>query len=238
MIDEKNKNCPGTCGGESKFDGFVESIEEEIRNENWQRLWDKYGKFVTYASCAILLGVGVYGMWQKQDLSDREAISSRFTVVQSALMSGQIDAAISEIKALSTVSKKDYATLAKFEYAGALRAKKDQLALSEYKMIFEDKDVNKMLRDLSYIFYVSSAIDLMSTKDILANIDSFIKNLSENYVGQTWDLLAKETLAFCHMKAGNNDLAKSTLESLAKTTGIPDNMAERARVLIHSIGQK
>ena len=95
------------CGGcESKIDAFTDSIEEEIRNENWKKLWDKYGKFVTYVSLGVILSVGVYNMWQKKDISEREAISYKFTSVQNLIMAGNVDVALSQIKELSVVDKK------------------------------------------------------------------------------------------------------------------------------------
>lgn len=237
MADDK-KNNQDIDLEQKRIDSFVDSIEEEIRNENWQRLWNKYGKLITYASSALLIGVGIYGMWQRQDLADREAISSRYTIVQSMIMSGNQDSALSQLKELSNVSKKDYATLSKFEYAAVLRDKEQKDALVEYRAIFEDKKVNEVLRDLAYIFYVNSAIDLMNTKDIEENIDGFIKELQEKHIGKYWDLFAKETLAFCYMKKGDNELAKAALESLAKTTGISESMAERAKMLLRIAGEQ
>lgn len=218
-----------------KTDSFVDSIEEEIRNENWQRLWDKYGKLITYVSCAVIAGVGVYGMWQKQDLAEREAISSRYTFVQSAIVEND-KSALSQIKELSQVSKKDYATLAKFEYAAILKQKHDKQALAEYKSIFESKKTNKILQELAYIFYVNSALDLMPTKELASEIDKFIKNLKEKYIGKSWDLFAKEALAFCYMKQGDITASKKALMDLAKTTGITEGMRERTKILLHSIG--
>jgi len=237
MFNKKNNHTKLNFGPEiQKTDNFVDSIEEEIRNENWQRLWDKYGKLITYISCAIIAGVGIYGMWQKQDRADREAISTRYTFIQSALVSGDSQSAISQIKELSGVSKKDYATLAKFEYAAILRQNQDKKALEEYKQIFEDKKVNNILRDLAYIFYVNSSMDLMSTKDLFSEIDNFIKNLKEKYIGKSWDLLAKESLAFCYMKQGEKEQAKTALMDLAKTHGITESMLERTKILLHSLG--
>ena len=218
-----------------KSDHFVDSIEEEIRDENLQRMWQRYGKLVIYTVFTILISVTVYNMWQRQDLSEREAIASKFILVQNAIMSGNNETALSELRALSNASKKDYATLAKFEYAAILRDKEQPDALAEYKSIYEDKKVNEIMRNLAYIFYVSSAIDLMSTKEISKNIDNFTEELKKNHVGKYWDLLAKETLAFCYIKKGDNKMAKEALEALAKTAGIPANMAERTKILLNSI---
>lgn len=235
MFNKKNNHMDLNEFDKQKTDSFVDSIEEEIRNENWQRLWDKYGKLITYISCAIIAGVGIYGMWQKQDRADREAISTRYTFIQSALVSGDNQSAISQIKELSGVSKRDYATLAKFEYAAILKQNQDKKALSEYKEIFEDKKNNNILRDLAYIFYVNSALDLMPAKDLISNIDNFIKNLKEKYIGKSWDLLAKESLAFCYMKQGDKEQAKIALMDLAKTHGITESMLERTKILMHSL---
>ncbi len=235
MFNKKNNHMNPNEFDNQKTDSFVDSIEEEIRNENWQRLWDKYGKLITYVSCAIIAGVGIYGMWQKQDRADREAISTRYTFIQSALVSGDNQTAISQIKELSGVSKKYYATLAKFEYAAILKQNQDKKALSAYKQIFEDKKTNNILRELAYIFYVNSALDLMATKDLFSDTDNFIKNLKEKYIGKSWDLLAKESLAFCYMKQGDKEQAKIALMDLAKTHGITESMLERTKILLHSL---
>jgi hypothetical protein len=232
MIDNKNNIDPNE---DKKFDSFVESIEEEIRNENWQRLWNKYGRAVSYAICTILVAVGVYGMWQKQDFADKEAISAKYTIIQDMIMSGDTKSAIPQIKELSSVSKRNYAVLAKFEYAALLRGYGDKRALTEYRAIFEDRKTEEMLRDLAYIFYVNSCIDLMSASEIMTAMSGFIENLKTKYVGKTWDLLAKETLAFCYLKDGDTNAAQETLNALAKTSGIPDSMINRVKILLRSI---
>ena len=232
MLKEK-----GPCNSceNNKVDGFIESVEEEIRNENWQILWNKYGKFITYATTVLVVGVAIFGFWQRKDLEEKEAISARFSLVQSMLLSGDNAKAIWQLKELSSVSKKDYATLSKLEYASVLRNKNDKDSLNQYKSVFEDKEVNVIFRDLAYIFYVNASLDLMQGTEIKNSLDSFIKELSEKYTKGPWLLMAKESLAFCYITQGKNDLAKAALESIAKTTGVPANMAERARVLMQSI---
>jgi len=237
MKKEKGTCKPCKSCEEKMADSFVESIEEEIRNENWQIIWNKYGKVITYAASAVIIGVAVYSMWQRQDLADKEAISSRFTLVQNMIMSGDLNKAIPQIKALSTVSKKDYANLAKLEYAAVLREKNDKEALVQYKALFSDPKVNSIVSELAYILYVNASIDIMPAKEILLNIDGFIKELSEKYSKGHWSLIAKESLAFCYIKLGKNDLAKEALESLVKTTGVPNDMAERAKIILQSINK-
>lgn len=237
-MKENDKQRPWNNFNQQKSDHFVDSIEEEIRDENWQRMWKKYGTLIVGFTSAVLISVAVYNMWQRQDLADREAISSKFSLIQNAIMSGDETTVLSQLRGIAGASKKNYATLAKFEYAALLRKKQQPDALAEYKSIYEDKKVDDSLRSLSYILYVNSAIDLMSAKEISENIDNFIEELQKNHVGKNWDLLAKETIAFCYIKKGDNKMAKEALENLAKTTGIPENMAERTKILLHSIEEE
>ncbi|MDR2458879.1 MAG: tetratricopeptide repeat protein [Holosporales bacterium] len=226
---------PQNLNEDKRFDSFIDSIEEEIRNENWQRLWEKYGKLATCSICAIIMAVGGYNMWQKQDLKDRESISARYVEIQNLAMMGNVSEAMAQFKVLSTTSQTDYATLAKFEYAALLRRNSDQSAILEYKTLYESKKTNVLIRDLAYVFYVLTCLDLMSTEDLMTNIDGFIQSLKTKYVNGAWTLLAQEAMAFCYLKKGDNNLAKEVLQSLAKTRGITAIMADRVRVLLHSI---
>ena len=236
MVENKN-NVSHDHADNEKADAFITSIEEEIRNENLQTIWDKYGKLITGASVAFLIAVGVYGMWQKQDASDREAISTKFSILQNTIASGvNPESYLPQLRELANVSKKDYAVLAKFEYAAVLRKQEDDNALAQYKSIFEDRHVNPILKELAYIFYVNTCLDLMKPSDLINSVEMFIGDLSGKYRDGFWPLLAQETLAFCYIKSDKTELAKKTLEELAKASEVPAGMAQRAKTILNSLG--
>ncbi len=242
MNDKKNDKiinlgCKSGCGtcNEKSTDAFIENIEEEIRQENWQRLWDKYGKFITYASCVILAGAGFYGMWQRQDMADREAISAKYTEVQMNLMSGNPGIALNQLREISNVSKKEYAILAKLDYAAIMRDQGDKKALAEFKSIYSDQKAHELYRGIAYIFYVNAALDLMTQAEIVTALPEFIKDLKASYKGKAWDIMAKESLAFCYIKQGDKESAKQTLTEIAKSTNVPEAMLERCKILLHSL---
>ncbi|MDR0640452.1 MAG: tetratricopeptide repeat protein [Holosporales bacterium] len=227
MDDKKNDSNTSA----PKFDVFVESIEEEIRNENWQMLWNKYGKLVSCVFVGCILSVGVYNMWKQRTSSEIEAISHRYSMVQNLLNAGHMDQALPQIKELASSAKEPYKTLSKMMYAAILREKGDKAAIDQYKQISEDKKADKMFQELAYILYVNTCIDLMPPKDIMKELDGFIENLSTKCVNGVWEMFAIEALAFCYIKDGKNDLAKEVLLKLAKTPEIPQSMGERARDL-------
>ncbi len=227
----------GNIDQDRAADIFAESIQEEIRQENWQKLWNKYGKFVTSVFVASLIIVGGYNTWQKHDLAEKEAISTRFTAVQGLIMDEQVDKAIDQIKELTTVSKDNYALLAKLEYAGLLLQKSDPKVLDIFKSIHENPKVDSLFKDLAYILYTNAALDLMDTKTLMKELDPIVKTIStERFLKGPWNIIARETLAFCYIKLGDNNMAKSILNDLAKTENIPAGIAERTRILIQHLG--
>ena len=218
-------------------DSFIDSIQEEINKENWKRIWEKYGKLISICVSCLLIGSIGYNVWQKQDLEDREAISASFTSAQNELAADRTKSAITSFKEIGKSSKHNYAALAKLEYAAILREKQDKEALQQYKSIFENNKVNSSIKDLAYIYYINTAIDLMPEDELKTQLPSFISNLLSKYIGKSWDILAKETLAYCYLKQGDTNKAKEILEELAKTEDIPAGILERARELVQYISE-
>lgn len=234
-IDCSRKSC---CAPDRATDIFAESIKEEIQQENWQNLWKKYGTVIISVIAGLIIIFGIHGMWEKKNLEEREAISAKFTTVQTMLMSGDFDKAMSQLKDISHVDNKSYALLAKMEYAATLSKNNDKKALEVYKSIFDDQKEDVLFRNFSYILYVNLAIDIMDAKTLSAEIGNMINILSDKTFQEgPWNLIAKEALSYCYIKSGKNDHAKKILENLVKTDGIPEGIAERTRLLIQSLGE-
>lgn len=218
-------------------DSFIDSIQEEINKENWKRIWEKYGKIISIGvSCLIIVSIG-YNVWQKQDLEDREAISASFTNSQNDLAADRTKSALTGFKEIGKSSKHNYAALAKFEEAAILREKQDKTALEKYKEVFENNKINNSIKDLAYIYYINTALDLMPEDELKTQLPSFISNLLGKYIGKYWDILAKETLAYCYLRQENTEKAREALEELAKTENVPAGMLERARELVQYISE-
>ncbi|MDR1488861.1 MAG: tetratricopeptide repeat protein [Holosporales bacterium] len=219
-----------------EIDSFAESIEEEIRAENLKIFWKKYGSTIVGIIIAIVILAGVHNMWQKKQNEELEAISSKFVVAQNMIMQNKQSEALSALKEISRAGKKEYAFLAKFEHAALLQEEADKKVevIEIYKTISEDTKVSEVFRNLAYIYYVNAFLDTSADKDL----EEMVKNLvSDKFQKGEWHILAKESLAYCYIKMGKKDLAKNTLEALAKTEGIPNNIAERCRIILPGLRQ-
>jgi hypothetical protein len=237
-VSNNNKKPPDNKIGAltDKIDSFTESIMDEIRNENMKKLWNKYGKAVTILCVGLFFAVGAYNMWKSNDTEEREAISMRFVEVQNMIMAGEERKAIRELSELSSVKKREYAVLARLEKAAILAKSKDREAIDVYKSIADDKKIDVMFRDLAYILYVNTFLDVAEGKSDLEKIPNIIDRLTDDSIQNgPWSLIAKESLAFCYIKVRNKRKAHEVLESLVTTEGIPADMLNRCRILRQSV---
>lgn len=240
MADNYNNDFKQSANGNKRpvYDSFIDSVEEEIRKENYQKLWNKYGKFITaIVSLSLIVATG-YSFWKKHDLKEKEAISAQFTLAQNELNSNKNDRALSHFRELGKCKKKNYATLAKLEYASLLVDKRDKKAIAEYKSIHDNNELPQLYRDLAYIYYVNTSLDLLEDKELKTKIPEFVKQLSDKYVGKKWNFLALESLGYCYIKQHDYTKAKTILSELAKTENIPEAMLERTRELIQYVNQQ
>ena len=211
MTDNYNSNFNQPNGKDKQpvYDSFIDSIEEEIRKENYQKLWNKYGKLITIVVSLALVGTTGYSFWKKHDLQEKEAISAQFTIALNELNSDKNGSALAHFRELGKCKKKNYATFAKFEYATLLMDKRDKKAIAEYKSICDNKKVEQLYRDLAYVYYVNK-----------------------------WNFLALESLGYCYVKQHNYVKARDTFSELAKSEKIPEAMLERTREMIQYVNQQ
>jgi hypothetical protein len=227
----KNKSKDNKDAGPPQYDLFTESIEEEIKKEDWQKLWGKYGKIVSAFVVCALVGIFVFNYWQKQRLEEREAMSTQFVMALNLSSLGDQESAISAFRAISQTNHHGYASLAKFEIAAILRKKNDKGAVDVYKELSQDVNYDKSTTDLAYIYYVRTALEFVEKDKIEQLLPEFVSGLLKIIKENTAKVLALESLAYCYIRSGQKDLASETLENLIKTEGVPSAMLDRAKVV-------
>ncbi len=59
-------------------DILFEEIDDELRHDQANKLWQAYGQYVIALCVAIVVGVGGYQAWRHYDLTTRQAAGERF----------------------------------------------------------------------------------------------------------------------------------------------------------------
>ncbi|MCX7337736.1 MAG: tetratricopeptide repeat protein [Alphaproteobacteria bacterium] len=222
-----------------KFDEFLEEIEGDIRQEKLQKLWKDYGKIVIGVAIAVLAFANGYMIWQNHKVKQNELISEHFVGAQQLLEDGKLNEAVGVMDALSKRSHKGYAFLAQFVSAAALAkdgtAENIAKAKETYRLIANDKSIDRIFCDLASIFWVNLESDTIKStqKGELKQCLDILEPLLHK--DNPWRCLAMETKSLLLYKNGQISEAVDLFTALAQDPKASEQMRERARLMSQSL---
>ena len=124
-------------------------VDEEVRQEEYKKLWDRYGTLLIAVSAAVIAAVAGWKAYQYYTLKQTEAASILFFDGAKAAAEGKAEDAQ---RLMGLVKTPGYAQLGRLQVAGALAGSgKKQEALAAYDAIAADATVDATLRDAAAI---------------------------------------------------------------------------------------
>ena len=107
---------------------IVQEVEEDVRRERYEQLWNKYGNYVIGAAAVLVVAVGGYQAWTAYDTNQRQQVSDKYEGAQKLVGPGKAADAEAHFADLSQSGYSGYATLSKFNLVGTYLAqnKRDQ----------------------------------------------------------------------------------------------------------------
>jgi hypothetical protein len=205
---------------------IFDEIDEDLKRDQMQLLWARYGKIVMAAVAAIVLLVALrqgYAAWQT---SQAEASASAY---QQALKSDDIVAALEAQRGQLT---NGYAMLAQFQIA-AEQAASDDFAAAEasYLALASDASLDPMYQQAATLLSVMVAPQDTDVSALEARLSDL-----ETAAGP-WQAMALETGAGLALRNGNKDAAVAKYKRLAEMADVPAGMRQRAERMIVMLGE-
>jgi hypothetical protein len=211
-------------------DILLREIDEELQQEKYSELWEKYGKFFIAIVVVIVIGVGGYQGWQSYDLSNRQQQSTRFAAAMNAIAEQPEDARKTFAKIADDVSG-GYALMAQFQNAGLLAKNGDRTAATAaYAKISSNTSINTIYRDLATILGALNELDQADPAALTATLAPL--RATEN----PWRHSATELTALLALRVGDKKIARDLLTTLSKDATAPNGMKSRVSEIITQIG--
>lgn len=207
---------------------LIREIDEELRQDQFNKLWSRYGKIILVVAGLCVASVAGYQFWVKYDLDTRQAIGEKFDKAQKLAEEGKTDDAA---KAFDQLAKDSggYGLLAKFQAAALLAKKGDTAgAIAAYDAIAQDKDASKLYQELAVI--LSAGLQVNAADADAQKITDRLKPLTE--AGNPWRFSAKELTAVLALRAGETAKAREIYTDLSKDVETPARMRQRATELL------
>jgi len=197
-------------------------IDEELRRDNFLKLWSRYGRYIIGAAVFVLVVAGGIVAWRDHQLSERRAQSARYASALSLARDGkEADA----VKVFAEIAHEGngYAILAVFEEAALLAKSGDrEAAAAAYDRIAAKGELDPNFRDLAVLL---SVVQRMPEADPQTTIDRLTPLTAS---GNAWRPSALELTALARLKSGDKSGALNLFKSLADDAATPQSLRARA----------
>ena len=206
-------------------DSLLREVDEELRREQFQRLWEQYGTYMLAGAVALLLSVGGYKWWEGRNAAAAEQAGSQFEQALDAATAGNEAEAQKLLRTIGS-SSTGYASLAQLALAGqALKSGNTEAASAAYEAAAKQAS-DDLIRDYARLQSISLKIDTADFTEVQNRLNDLIGDKSP------WRYMARELLGVAAIKAGKLDDARNVLAPLSVDPRASAAVRERAGALM------
>ncbi len=215
---------------------IFQEVDEDLRREQINRLWKKYGP-QTIAAFVVLLvvavGIVAYKEWRQ---SQARVSSEKF---QSVIHSGENVKPDDPAVRIAALDKIDagltpgYKLLANFERAGALaESGQADAAAKVLDAIAASGSTDEAVRDLAQVKSAMLQADNLTLNDMRARVGKLAVPES------AFRFVASELIGYAAFHAGDLATARDSFQTSLSDLAAPPDIKERAQILLNEILQR
>jgi len=213
-------------------DSLFREIDEELRQEKFTQLWNRYGRAVIAGAVALVLAVGGFQGWKAYDIKSRSEDGERFARALGLPADGGSNASYEAFVKLSGNARSGYALLSRFQ-AAALLAKQGERdkAVAAYDKLATDGGIDAIYQGLAVILRALLELDT-------ADPDVLGRRLAPLTADDSpWRFSAKEISALLAQRSGDTARARSIYTELANDAAAPQGIRARAGEMLLVLGK-
>jgi hypothetical protein len=204
---------------------IFQEVDEEVRRERLQKLWQRYGNFVIAACILIVAAVGAwrgYEWWQTKKAGESGAAFENAVTLAEAGKHQEAEAAFAKLAADGTAG---YRALARLREAAELAHTDKTAAVKAYDEIAADKSAGEIMQELAAVRAGFLLIDTTPYSEMRQRLEPLTAS------DKTFRHSARELLALSAWKSGDVNAARQWTGMIIADPQSPQGIRGRAEVL-------
>lgn len=215
------------------MEDIFREVDEEVRREQYLRLWKAYGKYVVAAAVLVVALAGGYTGWREYQKRQAFAAAEAYAVALGQEREGKSADAAAAFRLLSAEAPAGYRTLSLMQHAAALaQGGEFDKAVAAYDEIAASGAVDQTFRDLARVLAGLILVDRAPRPAV----EEKVRTVAEG--NSPFRHTAREVLALAALKAGDVASARSGLTALADDQAAPPNIRARAAELLAAVPEQ
>jgi hypothetical protein len=210
---------------------IFDEVDEEVRREQFKKLWDRYGNLIVLL--AVLIVAAVAGWRGYQYWQEKKAAETGAQFIAAALLAedGKHDEAEKAFARVAADGMAGYRVLARLREAAELAARDPKAAVAVYDDIAANSSTRQPLKDFAA---VRAALLLLDSAP-LAEITRRLEPISG--ADAPFRHSARELLAFAAWKAGDTTAMRKWTTMIRADQETPSALRQRVEVLMSLAGE-
>jgi hypothetical protein len=200
-------------------------VDEEIRREQLNKLWQRYGTYIIALCVLVVAGVGAwrgYEWWQAKQAAQAGAAFEQAVTLAEAGKHQEAEAAFAKIASDGTAS---YRVLARLRDAAELARTDSKAAVAAYDAIANDNTAGQVIQDLAAVRAGFLLVDTAPFSEIRTRLEPLTAP------DRAFRHSAREILALSAWKAGDMAAARQWADMIITDPQTPSGTRSRAEVL-------
>jgi hypothetical protein len=207
-------------------------VDEEVRRERLQQLWERHGNLLVALALLIVLGVGGwrgYDWWENRKAAESGAAFEAAVVLAESGKQAEAQTAFSK---LAKEGSSGYRTLARFREAAELAKTDSAAAVKAYASLAAESGLGRSLQDLAAIRAGLILVDTATPAELATRLEPLTAT------DRPFRHTARELLALGAWRAGDAAAAKRWFDLIAADVETPAGTRQRIEVLMTLSGTK
>jgi len=211
-------------------DLLIQEVDEDLRREQYAKLWKAYGKYAIGGAVAIVLGVAGHQAWLGYKDKQFQQEAARFQAAQDLVTAGKPADAAAKLAEISADNKGSFSMLAGFRRAQMQMEAGDEAgAVAAYEALSKST-APQVFRDLAVVKLAMLTLD----KDDPEALAKRLQPITES--SNPWRFTATELLGLLANRRGDKAQAVSLFKKLQDDAEAPQAIRARAAEMLSVLG--
>ncbi|MDG4893713.1 MULTISPECIES: tetratricopeptide repeat protein [unclassified Mesorhizobium] len=207
-------------------DSFIREVNEEIRREQAQALWDRFGPAILGIAILIVLATAAVVGYRYWDETRANRSGDAFSAALKLANDGKNDEAIAALDQLEKDGYGAYPLLARMR-AATVKADKGDVdgAVKDFDAVAADGAIPAGIRDMARLRAALLLVDHGSFADVSSRVEALTADT--NPLRHS----AREALGLAAWKDGKSADALKLFDQISSDDGAPRNVRQRAQLM-------
>ncbi len=208
-------------------ESLFREVDEEVRQDEYKKIWDRYGKHFTTLAILAVAGVAAFQGWHYYQTKQAEDAGAVYFAALKKAADGKTDDALS---ALAAVNHSGFGQLAALQSAALLAKKGDaEKAVAAYDAFAANATNDPALADLARIKAGYILVDTATPDQLLPRLGKFDKD------GVVWRQEAREIFGLAAWRVKDYAMADRYMQAVYTDAEATLSMKQRAQIMIQLI---